>query len=614
MVLLVVVSMFISSKLIQNEVEQRFENTSVESVKLLWHTILENQMDTMESNSSALARDRETRYALRDGDIATLKESIKTTYNLLSSGKIISGLEIGDTSGKVVAAEPDIGSDSKQHQLLTAAVKEGKVKRGVMMLANGMPAIVVAFPLLIRGKPVGGAAYYLSFEQAMHTLKKSHHSDVVILDKNDQIMYATEKSLYQNLNIELVESDKQHIDITSYESFVYSTTMQPVRTHTDMLAARLITIKDFTESYNRQTNLTWMSVVVTAVIIIMMILGILWYINRSFMKLHMIINVIKDIATGDLTISMEKQKRSEGQLDETEQLSVVMETMIGNLSLMVTEINSTAGQLASSSELLSAVTQQTNTGMDKQLSETEQVATAINEMSATAHEVARNAAEVASAAHAANEEAQQGSGVAKKLMTAINEQVVEVGVVDESLKRLQQQALKISEVVNVINGIAEQTNLLALNAAIEAARAGEQGRGFAVVADEVRTLATRTQESTTEISETITQLQNETNTTVEAMSHALEKAKETEGFVTESSERLHSIAGAVDTINTMITQIASATEEQTSVAEEININVSTIKTIAEQVAQGASQTTSATGEMSSLAHQLEQLISKFKVN
>jgi methyl-accepting chemotaxis protein len=252
--------------------------------------------------------------------------------------------------------------------------------------------------------------------------------------------------------------------------------------------------------------------------------------------------------------------------------------------------------------------------MDKQLLETEQVATAINELSATAHEVASNAADVAQAADEANKEARQSSEVAEKLMSAINEQVTEVGVVDESLKRLQEQALQISEVVNVINSIAEQTNLLALNAAIEAARAGEHGRGFAVVADEVRTLATRTQASTTEINDTIAQLQNETETTVVAMSHALDKAKETEGFVTQSNERLNSIATAVDTISRMITQIATATEEQTSVVEEININVTTIKSISEQVAQGASEANSATTEISGLARQLENVISQFKVN
>jgi len=178
---------------------------------------------------------------------------------------------------------------------------------------------------------------------------------------------------------------------------------------------------------------------------------------------------------------------------------------------------------------------------------------------------------------------------------------------------LQNQTNKISEVVTVISGIAEQINLLALNAAIEAARAGEQGRGFAVVADEVRTLANRTQASTSEISDTITQLQNETNKTVGAMNNALDKAKETESFVADTTERLRSIADAVDAINNMIMHIATATEEQTSVTEEINVNVTSIKTIAERASAGSQQTSDATAGIMKLSHELETLISRFRL-
>ncbi len=609
-ILLVVLSMFISSKLIQDEIEARFETTSVEGVQRLWNTILENKMDNMAANSSALARDRETRYALRSGDIATLKESMQTTYNLLSSSKIISGLQIGDKQGRIVADAVDNNSLNRQHPLITAALQDGKVKRGVMTLADGKPVIAIAFPLLIRGQAIGGAAYYLHLDQAVETLKKRNQSEVAVLDTQNKILNVTDDALFQNLKLELPDINNEHINVSPFEKFVYSTAMQPIFDYQNKVVGRLMTIKDHTESFHRQSQLTWISVAITAVIVVAMILGLLWYTNRSFMKLHMVIGIVKDIATGDLTPKANKDIAK----DETGQLSQAMAAMLENLVLMVTQINSTAGKLASSSEILSSVTQETNAGMEKQLSETDKVATAVNELSVTAQEVARNASDVASAAHAANEEAEQGTTVSAQLLTAINEQVQEVNNVDVSLKKLQEQALKISEVVDVINGIAEQINLLALNAAIEAARAGEQGRGFAVVADEVRTLATRTQSSTTEIRETITQLQDETNTTVSAMDHALDKAKQTEGFVVDTTERLQSIAGAVDTINTMITQIASATEEQTTVTEEININVTSIKDIAEQVAAGAKQSSAATDEMAGLSNELEALISKFKIN
>lgn len=607
-VLLVSITIFSLGKMIQNEIEERFVTSNIDSTHLLWNTILENQMDAMEANVTALARDRETRNALRDMNIDTLSESIKTSYNLLSSSGIISGVELTDKEGKIVAATPETEAVNTRHPLMVSALKEGKVMRGIVNTSYGKPSIAVAFPLFIRGQVIGGGIYYLEFDRAVETLKRRNNSDVVVLGLDDTVLHSTEQDLYADLELELPPVHSSDIAISKMDDKVFSSTIQSIQDFQSQPVARLVTIKDYTESYHRQSNLTWIQFAVATVVLIGMLVVIMSYTNRSFKKLHTVIEIVKNIAGGDLTANTINDKSD----DETGQLNSAMSEMLENLNHMVNEINHTSAKLASSSHILSDVTQDTNSGMQRQLHETDQVATAVNELSATAQEVARNAADVATAANAANDEAQQGSLLSKQLLQAINQQVDEVNNVDGSLKRLQGQTVKISEVVTVINGIAEQINLLALNAAIEAARAGEQGRGFAVVADEVRTLATRTQKSTNEIGDTITQLQNETDVTVAAMDHALAKASETEGFVLDTTERLNSIAGAVESINTMITQIASATEEQTSVTEDININVTSIQNIAEQVSSGAQQTTQATDEIAGLSQQMEQLVNKFK--
>ena len=348
--------------------------------------------------------------------------------------------------------------------------------------------------------------------------------------------------------------------------------------------------------------------ITTVVVIVVMILVIFWYIHINFSKLNAIIRVVKDVATGDLTPRAVKSNLE----DETGQLTNAMASMLDNLGIMVVEINNTTVLLASSSEELTNISVETNKSIEKQLAETAQVATAINELASTAQEVARNASDAAGAAEAANVEAQKGAKISTSLTTAINNQINETNHVAESLKRLQEQAHKISDIMGVINDIAEQTNLLALNAAIEAARAGEQGRGFAVVADEVRTLATRTQQSTKEIEETVSKLMSETDSTVETMKTTLEEANKTQSFVMETTEGLNTIAFAVDNINQMITQIATATEQQTAVTEEIDRNVVNITQLAQKVADDGKHTTTATQEMAHLAAQLDKLVNRFK--
>jgi methyl-accepting chemotaxis protein len=314
------------------------------------------------------------------------------------------------------------------------------------------------------------------------------------------------------------------------------------------------------------------------------------------------------MAEGNLTVRADYHAK-----DELGHVASAFNRMGERFHGMVQQLSGATSQLAAAAEETSAVTEQTSSGIRQQQSETEQVATAMNEMTATVQEVAHSAASAAEAAHKADEEALSGKQVVTRTIDVIDALAGEVEKAAGVIQQLEQDSDKIGSVLDVIRGIAEQTNLLALNAAIEAARAGEQGRGFAVVADEVRTLASRTQQSTAEIQGMIEKLQTGAVNAVKVMDASRSQAQAGVEQVAQAGASLDSITRAVGTINDLNAQIASAAEQQSSVAEEINRNIVNISQVAEQTNQGAQQTAAASEELARLAEQLQGLVSQFRI-
>jgi methyl-accepting chemotaxis protein len=299
--------------------------------------------------------------------------------------------------------------------------------------------------------------------------------------------------------------------------------------------------------------------------------------------------------------------------DEIGEMATSFNQMLGKLHNSMREVSASTGQLAAAAEELSAITIETNNAIELQRSETDQVATAMNEMTATVQEVASSATTAAEAAHGADRESQGGRKVVQETMDAIDKLAQDVEGTAVIIRRLEGETENIGSVLDVIRGIAEQTNLLALNAAIEAARAGEQGRGFAVVADEVRSLASRTQSSTQEIQGMIEKLQGEARNAVRAMELGQERAQEGVAKAASAGESLQAITTAVGSINDMNAHIASAAEEQSAVADEINRNIVNISQVADQNTENAMQTSKASEELAHLASQLQNLVAQFKV-
>lgn len=334
-------------------------------------------------------------------------------------------------------------------------------------------------------------------------------------------------------------------------------------------------------------------------------------IGRSIVKpIKNTVSIMNDIAEGegDLTRTLEVNGR-----DEIAQLSAAFNQFSSKIRVLVKDITEAANELSVESQSMMDTTRESSNSINRQRSEIEQVATAMNEMTATVQEVARSASEAASSAQQADEQSAQGKNIVLQSIDAIETLANEVEHASAVINQVESYGEEIGGVLDVIKGIAEQTNLLALNAAIEAARAGEQGRGFAVVADEVRTLASRTQESTQEIQEMIEKLQTGTKSAVEVMSQGGEKAKDSVQTARSAGESLDNITSAVAMINDMNTQIASAAEEQSQVADEINKNIVEINSMADFVTQSSNQTTDSSYKLNDISNKLSGMVGQFKI-
>ncbi|XJP63019.1 methyl-accepting chemotaxis protein [Pseudomonas sp. A1437] len=318
--------------------------------------------------------------------------------------------------------------------------------------------------------------------------------------------------------------------------------------------------------------------------------------------------VVERIASGDLTQNVTVTRRDElGVLQQgIARMGVTLRDLISGIRDGVT-------QIASAAEELSAVTEQTSAGVNSQKIETDQVATAMHEMTATVQEVARNAEEASQAAAAADGEAREGDKVVNEAITQIERLASEVARSTEAMSVLQQESDKIGSVMDVIKAVAEQTNLLALNAAIEAARAGEAGRGFAVVADEVRGLAQRTQKSTEEIEGLVAGLQNGTQQVSTVMNNSRALTDSSVALTRKAGASLENITRTVSNIQSMNQQIAAAAEQQSAVAEEISRSIINVRDVSEQTAAASDETAKSSVELARLGGQLQQMVSHFRV-
>lgn len=365
--------------------------------------------------------------------------------------------------------------------------------------------------------------------------------------------------------------------------------------------------KAFVESSASQAQLIALMVFIIASAVVMILV---YFTSRSIIQpIERVYHTINEIRrSNDLSISIEQSGK-----DEVTIMTIDFNSLIGDFKKLIYEVNTALSTLNVATEHLSETTSATSSGMQEQLHEADMVATAATEMQATIQDISHNTEAAAKKAESTNLSAQQGRSEVESTVVQINHLSESLGNASSVVSQLEKDAETIGSVLDVIRGIAEQTNLLALNAAIEAARAGEQGRGFAVVADEVRSLAQRTQDSTQEIESIITTLQGRTREVVSIMQQCRNQGGESAAQATKAGELLRSITEDVQTIMDMSTHIATAIDEQSQVASEVNKNVVRIRDIAQQASGHAVTNAQTSEEVSEQARVLYQAIDKFKV-
>lgn len=300
--------------------------------------------------------------------------------------------------------------------------------------------------------------------------------------------------------------------------------------------------------------------------------------------------------------------------DELAQLGHSLNHMLNEFDQVISRLSAVSDEVATASEELSSINSSVERNIESQSDQTDQVATAMNQMSAASNDVARSAEEAQSAARSAKEQGVEGRVRGEKGREALHRLSEDIRRVAKQISSLENRSLEIQKVTEVINDIADQTNLLALNAAIEAARAGEHGRGFSVVADEVRSLAKRTQTSTAEIADVIKGLTEESKATVAVMQSGLEQVEENRMLIDDVAETLNSIGDAIDHIVQMGEQIASAAEEQSVAAEQVSGNLTHIVDLSSQNLDGAKQSSEASHELARLAAEMKDRVSSFKTS
>ncbi|MES9829270.1 MAG: methyl-accepting chemotaxis protein [Candidatus Thiodiazotropha sp.] len=578
---------------------------------------IESEGRLAKSMSALVAGIPEVQSYFANRDRTALEQLFVPGFQVLKNGYGVRQFQFHEppaTSFLRVHKPAKFGDDLSSFRL--TVVEGNKSKEAIQGLEVGVAGLGVRglVPVSHDGQHVGTVEFGMSFGQSFFDeFSKSHEIDMELYINRNGTMerFATTMAGNDLVGMQQLKglgTEKHIFDKGELAGKPVAYYAAPVKNYSGESFGVLVLAKDRSYFADSMSNLMMM-VIGLGLLSVLLIGSMVWLISRGVVKPICDAAVAMEgiaSAEGDLTVRMD-----ESGSDEVTRLSRAYNLFADKTEGMIKKVSGATANLSIRIGDFATLAEHTRDGVTKQHEQTTQVATAMTEMSATVHEVAQNTTQTAEAARQADQQANSGRDVVNAVTSSIDSLASEVGRAVETVQHVEQDSERIGSVLDVIRGIADQTNLLALNAAIEAARAGEQGRGFAVVADEVRTLAKRTQDSTEEIQEMIESLQTGVRETVTVMETSQQQAAESVDQAGRAHEALEEITRVVDTISQMSSQIATAAEEQSAVAEDINRNIVDITHVAEETSQDSVKSYDASEAMSKEVDLLGKLLSDF---
>lgn len=580
--------------------EEQTVERSLRYQEVLWKKIAASTADGMEANFSGLTRNRDLQKAVRKGDAAAVTEAAQTTFNRLNMGKILDRLEVTDLNGNILFSSSNSRGKTGKQVVFTAA-KETKIAKGIVVDDDNAIVVATAFPLFYRGKPIGVGVYGRTIQSTLDDYKANSGSDIFAFREDGSVAYSTLEAIPDEVEAAVPGfADRAEVTVT-VGAMAYSVSSQPIIGFTGEQLARMVTMTDTTEAYNKKRTFDLSSYAFVGGMILVVGFGVFFLLRANFLPLRRVIDVLQALSEGntdvdvpettrqdeigDLTSVVQvfmmncneinrmeeerKKERETAEVERREARAALADEFEANVGGIVHGVSTAATQMHSSASGMAENAEDTNLRATTVATAAEQASVNVQTVASAAEELSASSAEIARQV--------------TKSATISGRAVDQAGITSEKISGLAEAADKIDEVVALITDIAEQTNLLALNATIEAARAGEAGKGFAVVASEVKNLANQTATATDNISAQVAAIQAATRDAVSAIVE---------------------IASTIEEVSAVTGNIAAAAEQQTAATEEIARNIEQASAGTGEVSSNIAGVTEAAGETGEAAGQL----------